>query len=280
MCVCVCSVTTNIHLDVLSKPSVAQLAQLSWPKQNALMRKRILSTPICIWVELETRTYSYLPKHSVQKRDRASQREAEREDREVSLCCAFYDGIQKFVLKDFCLQTSEHAKSAEELHCFSHWAAVRLWRERSAEGGGEDNRHKPAGTQTCTCAPQTHARGKDMPCVLAAHLFCPIHSHLQTTATADCKGWWASDYYMHSHKRCFVSFSCWSCLSLDVSCQLPSACLLPAAFSGLIPVQPFVRCQQDMHKWPVFSSRGSTTLLAFYLYLLLIVAVSRLLLLL
>lgn len=61
---------------------------------------------------------------------------------------------------------------------------------------------------------------------------------------------------------------------------LSAAVCLPAAFSGLIPVQPFVRCQQDMHKWPVFSSRGSTTLLAFYLYLLLIVAVSRLLLLL
>lgn len=191
------------------------------------MRKRILSTPICIWVELETRTYSYLPKHSVEKRDRASQRKREKR-REVSLCCAFYDGIQKFVLKDFCLQTSEQAKSAEELHCFSHWAAVRLHR-----GGerGEDNRHKPGRTQTSTCAAHTHARGKDMPCcVLAAHLFCPIHSHLQATATAVCRGWWASDYYMHSHKRCFVSF----CSSLarhvlSAAVCLPSAfCLLPS----------------------------------------------------
>lgn len=280
--VCVCSVTTNIHLDVLSKPSVAQLAQLSWPKQNALMRKRILSTPICIWVELETRTYSYLPKHSVQKRDRPSQRDRERErGREIGeLVLCFLRWHTKICAKGLLLTNERAGKKCGRIALFFSLSCSQAVEREEWGGRGEDNRHKPAGTQTCTCAPQTHARGKDMPCVLAAHLFCPIHSHLQTTATADCKGWWASDYYMHSHKRCFVSFSCWSCLSLDVSCQLPSACLLPAAFSGLIPVQPFVRCQQDMHKWPVFSSRGSTTLLAFYLYLLLIVAVSRLLLLL
>lgn len=57
--------------------------------------------------------------------------------------------------------------------------------ERGEGVGGEDNRHKPGRTQTCTCAAHTHARGKDITCcVLAAHLFCPIHSHLQATATA------------------------------------------------------------------------------------------------
>lgn len=91
LCVCVyvsallwCSVTTNIHLDVLSKPS---LAQLSWPKQNALMRKRIVSTSICIWVELETRTYSYLPKDAVGKGEKEEDsREGERECERSLLC--------------------------------------------------------------------------------------------------------------------------------------------------------------------------------------------------
>lgn len=194
------------------------------------MRKRILSTPICIWVELETRTYSYLPKHSVQKRDRPNQRDRKRErGREIGeLVLCFLRWHTKICAKGLLLTNERAGKKCGRIALFFSLSCSQAVGREEWGGRGEDNRHKPAGTQTCTCAPQTHARGKDMPCVLAAHLFCPIHSHLQTTATADCKGWWASDYYMHSHKRCFVSFCCWSCLSLDVSCQLPSACLLPS----------------------------------------------------
>lgn len=47
----------------------------------------------------------------------------------------------------------------------------------------------------------------------------------------DCRGWWASDYCMHSHKRCFVSFCCSALVfgsTCLVSCRLPACCLLPS----------------------------------------------------
>lgn len=192
------------------------------------MRKRILSTPICIWVELETRTYSYLPKHSVEKRDSASQWKREkRRQWEVSLCCAFYDGIQKFVLKDFCLQTSEQAKSAEELHCFSHWAAVRLQRGGKTTGISQAG-HRQAHVLLIRThvARICHAVSWQRICFAR---FIRICKRLRLQSAED------DEPQITICTRTSDALSPSARLWLDMSCQLPSACLLPSACCLLWP---------------------------------------------
>jgi len=104
----------RLHLDVLS-PLLAKTKRI-----NA--ETHFVYSCICIWVwawDLHV-FYIYL-------KDRGRERATEvGREKETDIVVLFMlRGIQKFVLKDFCLQTSEQVKSAEELHCFLHWATVR-----------------------------------------------------------------------------------------------------------------------------------------------------------
>lgn len=96
---------------------------------------------------------------------RETERETERRQRgELVLC--FLRWHTKICAKGLLLTNERAGKKCGRIALFfSLSCSQAVEREKRRGGEGEDNRHKPARTQTCTCAPQTHARGKDMPCV-------------------------------------------------------------------------------------------------------------------